>query len=87
MEAVEQEGEVGRGFWCKAVVLEAHVLGQGLGRFPSEAERGVGDHGVELGLPSRVGLAEHLPVVGQRVAVEDFELGILYAVQQHVHAS
>ena len=32
------------------------------------------------------GLAQHFPIVGQRVAVEDFELRILHPVQQHVHA-
>ena len=32
------------------------------------------------------GLAQDVPVVEQRVAVVDFELGVLHPVQQHVHA-
>jgi hypothetical protein len=39
-----------------------------------------------FGLLGRVQLAQHVPLVGQGVAVEDFELGVLHPVQQHVHA-
>ena len=55
-------------------------------RLPAVAERRIGHHGVELGLLGGVGLAQHVPVVGQRVAVVDLELRILHPVQQHVHA-
>ena len=40
----------------------------------------------KLRLLGRVRLAQHVPVVGQRVAVVDFELSVLHPVQQHVHA-
>ena len=38
------------------------------------------------GFLGRVQLAQDVPVVGQGVAVVDFELGVLHPVQQHVHA-
>ena len=85
VKAVQQEREVGRRLWGQAVVLEAHVLAHRLGRVPAVAERRIGDHGVEVRLLGRVGLAQHVPVVGQRVAVVDFELRVLHPVQQHVH--
>ena len=39
MEAEQQEGEVGGGLGGEAVVLEAHVIAQGVGGFPAVAER------------------------------------------------
>ena len=75
-----------RDLGASAVVLEPHVLAHRLGRLPAVAERRVGDDGVELRLLRGVRLAQHVPVVGQRVAVVDLELRVLHPVQQHVHA-
>ena len=86
VQPVQQEGEVGRALGRHAVVLEPHVLAHRLGRLPAIAERRVGDDRVELRLLRRVRLAQHVPVVGQRVAVVDLELRVLHPVQQHVHA-
>ena len=68
------------------MVLEAHVLAHRVGRLPAIAEGRIGDDGVELRLLGGVRLAQHVPVVGQRVAVVDLELRVLHPVQQHVHA-
>src|SRR5690606_37946058 len=86
MEAVEQEGEVGGGLRCKAEVLEAYVFGQDLGRLPAVAEGRIGHDSVKLRLPGGIRLAEKIPVVRERVAVEYLELRVLHPVQQHVHA-
>ena len=32
---MQEEGEIGGGFRGKAVALEAHIVGQRVGRFPS----------------------------------------------------
>ena len=86
VEAVQQEGEIGGGFGREAVVLEAHVVAHRVGGFPAVAEGRIGDDGVEVGLLGGVQLAQDVPVVGQGVAVVDFELRVLHPVQQHVHA-
>ena len=87
MQAVQQEGEVGSALGRQAMILEAHVLAERLGRVPAVTERRIGDHRIEGWLLGWVLLAEHVPVVGQRVAVVYLELRILHPVQQHVHAA
>jgi hypothetical protein len=54
--------------------------------FPAVVERRIRHHGIEIRFLGGVGLAQHFPIIGQRVAVEDFKLRILHPVQQHVHA-
>ena len=76
---LQQEGEVGGGLGGQAVVLKEHVVANGVGRFPAVAEPSGarpsgGDDGVEAGFLRRVQLAQRVPLVGQGVAVEDFEL-------------
>ncbi len=83
---MEEEGEIGGGFGGEAVVLEAHVVAHRVGGIPAVAEGRVGDDGVELGFLGGVEFAQEVPVVGQGVAVIDFELSVLHPVQQHVHA-
>ena len=68
------------------MVLETHIVAHRLGRFPAQAEGRVGNDGIEGRLLSGVQLAQDVPVIVQRVAVVDFELGVLHAVQQHIHA-
>ncbi len=60
---MEEEGEVGGGFWGQAVVLEAHVVAQRVGGFPAVAEPG-GVNRVERDSlhevqPARAGAAAH----------------------------
>lgn len=86
MEAVKKEGEICGGFRREPVVLEPHVIGQRIGWRPTVAERRIGDHGIETGHLRRVGFAQHLPIVRQRITVENLELGIFHPMQQHVHA-
>lgn len=86
VEAVQEEGEVGGGFGREAVVFEAHVFAHCLGGFPAVAEGGIGDDGVEGGFSGGISFAEHVPVVGEGVAVEDGEFGVFDAVEEHVHA-
>jgi len=86
MEAVQEEGEVGGGLRGQSVIFEPHVAAHIVLRFPTVTERGIGDDGVELGHPGGVGLAQKIPVVGQRIAVVDFKFRVLHPVQQHVHA-
>ena len=85
VKTVQQEREIRRRLRGQPVVLEPHILAQCLVRVPAVAERRVGDHGVEIELLRRIGLAEHVPFVRQRIAVVDLELRILHPVQQHVH--
>lgn len=47
MKAVEEEGEVGGGFWGDAVVLEPHVFAGLIRRLPSIAMVLIDDHGIE----------------------------------------
>jgi len=69
------------------IVLEPHIIAHRLGRLPAEAEGRVRDHGIEGGLLCRVQLTQDIPVIGQSIAMEDLELGVLHPMQQHVHAS
>ena len=86
VETVQQEGEVGGGFGSQPVVLEPNIVAHRLGRIPAIAEGRIGHDRIEVGLLGGVHLAQHVPVIGQRVAVIDFELRVLHSVQQHVHA-
>ena len=86
VEAMQQEGKVGGGFRSQSIVLEANVVAHRVGRVPAVAEGRIGDDGVEAGFLRWVQLAQGVPLVGQGVAVEDFELRVLHPVQQHVHA-
>lgn len=86
MEAVQEKSEIGGGFGREAVVFEADVFAEGVGGFPAEAEGRIGDDGVEAGHFGGVGFAEKIPIVLQGVAVMDFELGVFYSVEEHVHA-
>ena len=86
MEAVQQKGEVRRRSWRESVVFEAGIIGHVLFRGPAIAERWIGDDCVKLRHFGRIGLAQHVPVVCQRVAVKDGKRGVAHAVQQHVHA-
>lgn len=86
MEAVEQEGEVRSGARREAVVFEAHIGGKVSRRVPAVAEGRVRHHGVEVRHLGRVCLAQHVPVIGQGIAVEDGESPVAHAMQEHVHA-
>lgn len=86
VQPVQQKREVGRALRRHAVVLEAHVLAHRLARLPAVAERRIGHNRVELRLHPGVRLAQHVPVVSERVTVVDLELRVLHPVQQHVHA-
>ncbi len=86
VQAVQQEGEVGGALRRHTVVFETRVVARLLLRVPAETEGRIGHHGIEGRLLCRIGLAQPVPVVFQRVAVMDLELGVLHPVQQHVHA-
>lgn len=81
VEAVQQEGEVGRRFGGEAVILEPDVIGRGVGRLPFEAEGRIGHNGVKGGPLGRVQFTEDVPLVEQGVAVEDLELRVLHPMQ------
>ena len=86
VEAVQQKGEVCGGFRSQPIIFETHIFAQRLSGIPAVAERGIGHHGIEIGLFRRIGFAQHVPVVGQSVAVEYLKFRVLHTMQQHVHA-
>lgn len=67
-------------------VIESHILPRRFARISSVAEGWIRQHRVEVRFLRRVYLLQHIPVVRQRVPVDDFKHSVLHPVQQHVHA-
>jgi hypothetical protein len=72
------EGEICGRFRCQPVVFEPNIIAHRVGWFPAEAEGRVGHYGVEFRFFGGIYLAQHIPVIGQSVAMVNFELSILH---------
>ena len=69
-----------------SISLEAQIRAHDAGGFSTVVEGRIGDDDVVAWSLRRVQLAQGVTLVGQGVAVEDFELRVLHLVQQQFHA-
>ena len=68
------------------MAFEPHVVAHRVVGFPAIAEGRIGDDSVKQRFLCGIQLPENVPIIEQRIAVEDLKLRVLHPMQQHVHA-